>query len=178
MNLTSSRHRGWLVAGFLSLSLILWLHGLLSSQIFDPAVHNPRRKAAALLRDAAAHRTDDLQLAKAYWLRYSDIRTHPFFGEDGPLGISGAIEHYRQHGRREGRIYGLVAEVEDPEQERRLAEAYWRRYPDIAASQIWGRTSTLGIRCPRDHYRYIGRHQKFIWGSPEKFQEPKSESNP
>ena len=107
MNVTSSTHRGWLVGALLSLSLILWLHGLLSSQIYKPAVHIPKRKAAALLRDAAAHHTEDLQLAKAYWLRYTDVRTHPFFGEDGPLGITGAIEHYRQHGRREGRIFEL-----------------------------------------------------------------------
>jgi hypothetical protein len=172
------KYNGWLVAGFLALSLILWLHGLLSTQIFDPAVHIPQQKAAALLRDAAAQRADEVQLARDYWLRYSDVRTHAFFGENGPLGISGAKEHFRQHGRREGRIYGLVAEVEDSERERLLAEAYWSRYPDIAASRIWGKASALGIRGPRDHYHYIGRHQKLIWGILETAEEGMSESSP
>ena len=175
---TTNRYNGWLVAGLLALSLILWLHGLLSSQIFDPAVHIPQRQAAALLRNAAAQRASDVQLARDYWLRYPDVRTHPFFGEDGPLGTTGAREHYRQHGRREGRIYGLVAEVEDTRQERLLAEAYWKRYPDIAASRIWGKAGALGIRGPRDHYTYIGRHQKLIWGSLETAQEAMSESAP
>ncbi len=178
MGKTTHKQKSWLVAGLLSLSLILWLHGLLSSQIYNPAVHVPLRKAAALLRDNGAKSAEELEVARAYWLRYTDVRTHPFFGEEGPLGITGAMEHYRQHGRREGRIYELVAEVEDPEQERILAEAYWGRYPDIAASSIWGRTSTLGIRGPRDHYRYIGRQQKMIWGSAETVQETTSESSP
>mgnify|MGYP001815005776 FL=1 len=178
MGRRSLGQKGWLVAGLLSLSLVLWLHGLLSSQIYNPEVHIPLRKAAALHRDNAAAHTDELELAKAYWLRYTDVRTHPFFGEEGPLGITGAREHYRQHGRREGRIYELVAEGEDPEQERILAEAYWSRYPDIAASRIWGRTSALGIRGPRDHYRFIGRQQKLIWGSSETVQETTSESTP
>ena len=177
MGKTTRTQKNWLVAGLLSLSLILWLHGLLNSQIYNPEVHVPLRKAAALLRDNATRSADELELAKAYWLRYTDVKTHPFFGEEGPLGLTGAMEHYRQHGRREGRIYELVAEVEDPEQEHILAEAYWRRYPDIAASRIWGRTSALGIRGPRDHYRYIGRQQKMIWGSSETVQETTSDSS-
>ena len=177
MRRTSDKVKNWLVAGLLMLSLILWLHGLLSSQIYNPEVHIPLRKAATLLRVNAVKHTDELELAKAYWLRYTDVKTHPFFGQEGPLGITGAIEHYRQHGRREGRIYKLVAEVEDPEQERILAEAYWRRYPDIAASHIWGRNSALGIRGPRDHYRNIGRRQKLTWGSSETVQQTTSESS-
>ncbi|MBT8353391.1 MAG: hypothetical protein KJO60_02645 [Desulfofustis sp.] len=178
MRRTTNRLNGWLVIGLLSLSLILWLHGLLSSQIYDPEVYTPLRKSAALLRDNAAKHTEELELAKAYWLRYTDVRTHSFFGEEGPLGIAGAREHYLQHGRREGRIYERVAEVEDPEKERILAEAYWRRYPDIAVSRIWGRTSALGIRGPRDHYRYIGRQQKLTWGSPETVQGTTSKPTP
>ena len=162
-----NRVKALIVAGFLSLSIILWLQGLLSSQILNPEIHTPRRKAAALLREAATDRTSEMQLARAYLLRYNDIRTDPYFGEDGPLGLTGAVEHYRQHGRREGRIFGPVAEVINPAQERLLAEAYWQRYPDIARSKIWGRESSLGIRGPRDHYRYIGRNQMRVWGTPE-----------
>ena len=168
IGMPKSEHRARLVIviGFLSLSIILWLHGLLSSQIFNPEIHIPKRKAAALLREGALDRTREMQLARAYWLRYNDVRTDPFFGENGLLGLTGAAEHYRQHGRREGRIYGPVAEVRDPGQEQLLAEAYWQRYPAIAESSIWGRKSALGIRGPRDHYRYIGKYQRLVWGPP------------
>ena len=175
---TQHRTRAITVIGFLSLSIILWLQGLLSSQIFNPEIHIPKRKAAALLREGAVDRTREVQLARAYWLRYKDVRTDPFFGEDGPLGLTGAGEHYRQHGRREGRIYGPVAEGLDPEQERLLAEAYWQRYPDIAKSQIWGRKSALGIRGPRDHYRYIGKYRMLVWGTPGVDLESQPEANP
>lgn len=166
-NRTKSRYRGWLVAGVLALSIVLWLQGLLSSQIYDPKVRLAKQTAAILARDAGAERTTEVELARAYWLRYEDVRTHPIYGEDGPLGITGAGEHYRHHGRREGRIYAPVAAGEDPERERLLAEAYWHRYPEIADSQIWGRKSALGILGPRDHYRYIGSRRKMLWGIPE-----------
>ena len=167
MNNVKSRYDIWIVAGVLSLSIILWLQGLLSSQIFDPQVRLAKNKAATLARDAGANRATEVLLARGYWLRYKDVRIHPIYGENGPLGITGAGEHYRHHGRLEGRIYAPVAEAEDPEDERLLAEAYWHRYPEIADSQIWGRKSALGIRGPRDHYRFVGRKRKLIWGIPE-----------
>ena len=172
MNAPGNKYRTLIVGAVLSLSLVFWLQGLLSSQIHDPRVHIPKRKAAALLRDGGSDHAAEAQLARAYWLRYEDIRTDPFFGESGLLGIYGAGEHYQQHGRLEGRIYGLIAEGEDPERERLLAEAYWRRYPAVASSPIWGRSGALGLLGPRDHYRYIGRHRKMIWGVAE--QDPGS----
>ncbi len=162
----------WIITVIILLSILLWVHGLQTSQILDAERQAQKLKAAVQLRDAAADRTDELQLARAYWLRYGDIRLHPLYGENGPLGISGARTHFRQHGRHEGRIYGPLAEPEDPEKERELAEAYWSRYPEVAASQVWGRKSALGIRGPRDHYRYIGRQQNRIWGNPENRREP------
>lgn len=154
----------WIVAGVLVLSVIAWLHGLFSSQIFNPEIVAQKRQAAALLRGAKEQRSTEVELARAYWLRYEDIRNHFLFGESGLLGISGASEHYRQHGRHEGRIYGPISDPADPGKERILAEAYWSRYPEVAKSQVWGRKSALGIRGPRDHYRYIGRRQNLIWG--------------
>ncbi len=165
-------HEPWIIAVIILLSIFLWVHGLQTSQILDAELQAQKLKAAVQLRDTAADRTGELPLARAYWLRYEDIKHHPLYGENGPLGISGAREHFRQHGRHEGRIHGPLAELEDPEKERDLAEAYWGRYPEVAESQVWGRKSALGIRGPRDHYRYIGRQQKRIWGNLENRRGP------
>lgn len=162
-NIRNGNSRMWLVAGTLALSLVLWLHGLFTSQILDPEILAQKREAASLLRRDAAKHSTEMDLAKAYWLRYEDVRNHFLFGENSTLGISGARAHFQQHGRREGRIYGPIADPADPEKERILAEAYWSRYPEVAESPVWGRKSALGIRGPRDHYRYIGRRQNMTW---------------
>ena len=169
-------HEVWIIAAVIPLSILLWVHGLLTSEILDPEIQAQKRQAAVRLRDAATVSTNELEAARAYWLRYEDIRLHPLFGEHGPLGIAGAREHYRQHGRHEGRIYAPIAEVEDPEQERVLAEAYWRRYAEVAESQVWGRKSALGIRGPRDHYRYVGRRQNKIWENSKTEVNPETET--
>ena len=48
------------------------------------------------------------ELAEAYWRRYPDIKEDAHYGINGPLGIFGAREHFRQHGKREGRVWGLT----------------------------------------------------------------------
>ena len=80
------------------------------------------------------------------------------------MGIYGPEEHYKNHGHREGRVFGPVPVPDDPLLEPELAEAYWRRYPDIEKSAEWGRRSALGILGPRDHYHYLGKHQLRVWG--------------
>lgn len=45
--------------------------------------------------------------AKAYWGRYPDVAANDYYGPGGPLGLLGARQHYRDHGRREGRRWGL-----------------------------------------------------------------------
>jgi len=157
----------WIIAAAIPLSILLWMHGLVTSQIMDPEIQAQRRESAARHRDAATVLPAEVEVARAYWLRYEDVRNHPLYGEHGPLGISGARDHYQQHGRHDGRIYAPLAEVEDPVNERVLAEAYWRHYPEVAESQVWGKRSALGIRGPRDHYRYVGRQQNKIWGERE-----------
>ena len=104
-------------------------------------------------------------LAEAYWLRYDDVRNHHYFGENGVLGITGAQEHFRQYGKKEKRIFARLVIPADLEAEKRYAEFYWARYPDIAASTVWGVHSKLGILGPRDHYIHIGRHEGKIWGN-------------
>jgi hypothetical protein len=61
-----------------------------------------RTLAAATQVDLAA----EGELARAYWMRYPDVRADAFFGEGGRLGVLGAREHFNRHGRREGRIWG------------------------------------------------------------------------
>jgi len=43
--------------------------------------------------------------------------------------------------------------------EKSLAEAYWRRYPDIGQSTYWGPGGPLGIYGPRDHYEQYGKDE-------------------
>ena len=47
--------------------------------------------------------------------------------------------------------------------ERMLAEAYWSRYPDVAADAVFGRTGKMGIYGAREHYQRHGRHEGRIW---------------
>lgn len=154
----------WVTAFTLFLSIVAWGYGMFQSRIWDPQVREEQRYLTGFLRDSSADRSLERQLAKAYWLRYEDVRSDSFFGENGPGGIYGAREHYQLHGRHEGRIFGPLIEPEDPEKERILAEAYWNRYDDVANSPIWGRNSSLGILGPRDHYHYIGKNQSRVWG--------------
>lgn len=68
---------------------------------------------------------------------------------------------------RERRIW-LVDQMRgvlrEPGQEARLAEAYWNRYPDVAANAIFGRNSRLGIGGAREHYNLHGRKEGRVWG--------------
>ena len=51
----------------------------------------------------------------------------------------------------------------DPEEVRRRAEAYWSRYPDIAADAHFGRDGALGIYGARAHYQKHGRYEGRTW---------------
>ncbi len=148
----------------IGVALLLWFKGFLQSPALIPhQVHEMK-----FLSDYLEQNMPDLQqerkMAESYWLRYQDVRDDPYWGENGPMGIWGARDHYEIHGRSEGRIYQPVMIPEDRKQERALAEAYWNRYPEIRKSAIWGEKSGLGILGPRDHYRYVGIRQGKIWG--------------
>jgi hypothetical protein len=145
-------------------SLLLWFAGLLNSPVIHPELAGEEQ----FLKKFITANSPDLQaeraLAHGYWRRYPDIRDHSHWGEKGPMGIWGARDHYQQHGRREGRIFQPVLEPEDPELERQLAEAYWRRYPDIRDHLLWGEDSSLGFLGPRDYHIHVGRQQGRVWG--------------
>jgi hypothetical protein len=59
-----------------------------------------------LARTANIDTAAEEKLAHAYWARYPDVRASALYGENGRLGILGAREHFMQHGRREGRVWG------------------------------------------------------------------------
>lgn len=52
----------------------------------------------------------------------------------------------------------------DPDAEQALAEAYWRRYPDIARNPAFGRDGDLGVHGPRAHYDRYGKGEGRLWG--------------
>jgi hypothetical protein len=148
----------------LGISCWLWILGLTGSPVFTPALVEENRYVRQYIQEQAPDYQEVNRLARAYWKRYPDVRNHKYFGKNGPMGIFGAREHFEQHGRREGRIYAPLHVPDDLERERKLAEAYWRRYPAVEQSDIWGRDSELGILGPRDHYQYYGRKHGYSWG--------------
>ena len=147
---------------------ILWLQGFLASPLWRPEI----KMDHDILKNNIANNNVDYsrekRLAKAYWLRYKDIMNDPYWGENGPQGIWGARDHYRLYGKKEGRVFGVLPQVENSKKEQELAIAYWLRYPDIAQSAVWGAESQLGILGPRDHYFHVGRWQGRVWGISEK----------
>jgi hypothetical protein len=151
-------------AAAMAVSLALWGRGLLQSPLAEPRLIQEERYLEAFVDTASPDRQREKLLAEAYWRRYRDVREDRTWGERGPMGIRGPRDHYSQHGKREGRIFAPVIEPEDLAQEKELAETYWRRYPDIRASAIWGDGSDLGILGPRDYHTHIGRHQGRLWG--------------
>ncbi len=147
----------------LFLSLTLYVNGLLRSQVTDPALAGEEKYLQKYIDSQQPNYQKEKALADGYWRRYKDIRQNRYWGRDGPMGIWGARHHYRQHGRREGRIFQPVAEVEESETEQNLAQSYWQRYRDVRESPIWGPDGELGLAGPRDHFQYIGRFQGKTW---------------
>lgn len=47
--------------------------------------------------------------------------------------------------------------------EKILAEAYWQRYPDVAADDFFGREGALGVHGPREHFDRHGRTEGRVW---------------
>lgn len=151
------------IAAFL-IAAILWIEGLSRSPLLDPRLETERRFLKNYVEANTPDAAQERILAESYWRRYRDVREDAYWGENGPMGIWGPRDHYRQHGRREGRIFRPLAESPDPEAEKILAKAYWDRYPDVRESPIWGEHSDLGILGPRDHFIHIGKAIGRIWG--------------
>lgn len=58
----------------------------------------------------------------------------------------------------------LVTRAPDYKLEKKLAVAYWARYPDVRKDRLWGESGTMGIRGPRDHFRLHGKREGRTWG--------------
>lgn len=153
-----------IITGVVTTALILWGVGFLQSPFF---LRDQQKEIKFLSKYLEANSPDYLTekiLAESYWLRYQDVKEDSQWGLNGPMGIWGPRDHFKQFGRRNGRIFQPVIEVQDKEKEKKYAKAYWSRYPDIRDSDVWGVNSPLGIRGPRDHYHYVGRFENRIWG--------------
>ena len=150
-------------AAIILAAAVIWLSGFLHSPIITP---QPKREQTTAQIPGRTSTEDEKQreLAEAYWKRYPDVANHHYYGRNGILGIDGAQTHFNQHGKSAGRIYAPLVTADNIEKETRLAEAYWQRYPGIAGSPTWGRKSSLGILCARDHYLNIGQYKGKIWG--------------
>jgi hypothetical protein len=58
----------------------------------------------------------------------------------------------------------LTARATTAEQERLLAEAYWRRYPDVGADPAFGVHGQLGVWGAREHFQRHGQREGRQWG--------------
>ena len=100
---------------FIILFVCTWLLWLLS---FCNSPAGNSRKAAEreylnqILITKAPGYAAEKELAQAYWLRYPDVRGSNMWGENGRRGIHGAREHFRLHGKKEGRVWGGLTDVE------------------------------------------------------------------
>lgn len=164
MTKRAQRINFWISVVVLISSAVIWAAGLFQSPLFNPEILQERLFVQRYQKEHASDHLAEKILAEAYWKRYADVRNDPYFGEKGPMGIFGAREHYKQHGKREGRIYAPVHIPGDMAHEQQLAEAYWQRYPEIAKSDVWGRGGTLGVLGPRDYYYHYGRFRGHKWG--------------
>lgn len=67
---------------------------------------------------------------------------------------------------RDKDLRALAAGAEiDMAAEAKLAEAYWTRYPDVAASAQYGEGGRLGAMGAREHFNRHGRREGRIWGN-------------
>ena len=160
----STSGRFYITTAILTASVLLWIWGLFYSPIFLPESQQQEQSGNRFIQNHSPELETIKTLADAYWQRYADIKNDKHYGRNGKMGIFGAEEHFRQHGKQEGRVYGPIPVPEDPLLESELAEIYWQRYPDIERSAIWGRESELGTLGPRDHYHYLGQKLGKIWG--------------
>ena len=87
--------------------VFVWLSGVQKSPLLDKEILVERAYARKILFERSSDYDVEKQLAEAYWQRYPDIRKDSVWGEKGNMGIRGPRDHFRIHGKREGRIWGL-----------------------------------------------------------------------
>lgn len=149
----------------LTVGLYYYAKGFARSSILNPDREAENRYLQKFIENNDHNLRAEKLLAEGYWSRYKDVRRDRYWGRNGPMGIWGARDHYQQHGRREGRIFKPLPQPGDLKLEQKLADIYWKRYPQIENNSIWGRNGELGILGPRDYHTYRGRFQGKIWGN-------------
>jgi len=55
------------------------------------------------LRASYPDQKQETALAKIYWSKHPNVMSDAYFGKDGRLGIYGARQHFRKHGKNEGK---------------------------------------------------------------------------
>ena len=100
--------RMWWIAVFLPFALALAAYAWegLQTPLFDPQRAAQDSFLAAVERLPGEDADIDSASAAAYWARYPDVASDRYYGRQGPLGQRGALQHYRDHGRSEGRQWG------------------------------------------------------------------------
>lgn len=154
-------------------SLVFWLIGLLHMPADSKQIAKENTYTNEVLMAHSPDYVREKKLAESYWFRYPSLQTNTNWGKDGPKGIWGPRDHYRTHGRFDGWIWGPIIRPKDLVREKKLAEAYWNRYPEIANSKVWGRKSNMGLLAPRDHYHYVGRILGNKWGLEDDMEQMK-----
>ena len=66
----------------------------------------------------------------------------------------------------------IKSQTRDMSEEKALADAYWRRYSDVAANPVVGRNGALGVYGAREHYNRHGKRENRIWGPPTDKKSP------
>ena len=79
----------------------------LKSPLFDESERERLAFLGTKMQVAGVPFTDaQRREAEAYYRRFPGLDQDAFFGRNGPMGVRGALEHYRRHGRHEGRFWG------------------------------------------------------------------------
>ncbi len=97
----------WFVAGVaVAVALAVYLWGAFTSPVFDQQRYRERAYLRAQLASSEQRVEREAALAEAYWRRYPDVAADVTYGPGG-MGVEGARAHYRNHGKAEGREWGL-----------------------------------------------------------------------
>ena len=94
----------WLVA---TAALTLYGYAALHAPALDRSANGQERRLGKA-PETAEETAEERALAEAYWRRNPDVAADRYYGIEGQLGTAGALEHYRHHGQREGRSWGVL----------------------------------------------------------------------
>lgn len=103
--MTARDLRRLLAVAALIAGLLVYWDGARRSPLLDSGEQERRSWLIAQTRGDVRDPLEEARLAEAYWSRYPDVAANARFGRHGKLGSAGAREHFRLHGRKEGRVW-------------------------------------------------------------------------